>query len=204
LLPASKQQIPRATRPRFGMTILWRFPNCTTTAFLSLLTLAAHSWAQAVPKPLYVESFRKGPTRLAELLLVANLTAENADYKATVKDSRGNARYQLSLEPAREEGGAERVVSWRVLLIDPHRRYMGNFLVATRPPEPLTDRPQDRAWWLDPSPYAIVPLRARRVFRVEDFYCVIQVKHFHVLPENHLPDAMTVEIRFTETDPRQN
>jgi hypothetical protein len=175
-----------------------------TYALLGVLTLAAHSWAQAVPKPVYVESFRKGPTRLAELLLVANLTAENADYKATVKDSKGNDRYQLSLEPAREQGGAERVVSWRLLLIDPHRRYLGNFLVASKPPEALTDRPQDRAWWLDPSPYAIVPLLARRVFKVEDFYCVIQVKDFHVLPENHLPDAMAVEIRFTETDPRQN
>lgn len=186
------------------MTILWRLPNYTATAFLGLLALAAHSWAQAMPGPVYVESFRKGPTRLAELLLVANLSTQNAEYEAKVKDFKGNDRYQLSLEPAREEGGAERVVSWRVLLIDPHRRYMGNFLVATKPPEALTDRPQDRAWGLDPSPYAIVPLLARRVFKVEDFYCVIQVKDFHVIPENHLPDSMTVEIRFTGTDPRQN
>ena len=62
----------------------------TTCALLGVLTLAAHSWAQAIPKPVYVESFRKGPTRLAELLLVANLTSQNADYKATVKDSKGN------------------------------------------------------------------------------------------------------------------
>jgi hypothetical protein len=172
--------------------------------FLGLLTLAAHSWAQAASKPVYVESFRKGPTRIAELKLVANLTAQNADYSATVKDSKGNDRYQLALEPSREEGGVERIVSWHVLLIDPHRRYLGNYLVATKPPEPLSDRPQDRAWWLDPSPYAIVPLLARRVFKVEDFYCVIQVKDYHVLPENHLPDSMTVELRFTGTDPRQN
>jgi hypothetical protein len=176
----------------------------TTCALLGVLTLAAHSWAQAIPKPVYVESFRKGSTRLAELLLVANLSSQNADYKATVKDSKAKDRYQLSLEPVREEGGAERIASWRVLLIDRHRRYLGNYLVADKPPEALSDRPQDRAWWLDPSPYAIVPLLARRVFKVEDFYCVIQVKDYHVLPENHLPDSMTVEIRFTGTDPRQN
>jgi hypothetical protein len=195
---------PRTSPPKTCASTIWRFPNYTTTALLGVLTLAAHSWAQAIPKPVYVESFRKGPTRLAELLLAANLTTENANYKAAIKDSKGNNRYQLSLEPAREEGGAERVVSWRVLLIDPHRHYMGNFLVATKPPEALTDRPQDRAWWLDPSPYAIVPLLTRRVFKVEDFYCVIQVKDFHVIAENHLPDSMTVEIRFTGTDPRQN
>ena len=56
---------------------------------------------------------------------------------------------------------------------------------------------------LDPSPYPVV-LLAGRVFKVEDFYCVIQVKDYHVLPENHLPDSMTVELRFTGTDPRQN
>jgi hypothetical protein len=184
-----------ALRPRIAP------PTCV---FLGLLTLAAHSWAQAVPKPVYVESFRKGPTRLAELLLVANLTAQNAEYKVTVKDLAGNDRYQLSLEPSRENGGAERVVSWRVLLIDPHRRYLGNCLIATRPPEALTDQPQDRAWWLDPSPYAIVPLLAQRVFKVEDFYCTIQVKEFHVVPVTGLPESMSVEIRFTGTDPRQN
>ena len=175
-----------------------------TGALLGVLTLAAHAWAQAVPKPVYVESFRKGPTRLAELLLVANLTSQNAEYKATVKDSKGNDRFQLSLEPAREAGGAERIVSWRALLIDPQRRYLGNYLVVTKPPEALSDGPQDRARWLDPSPYAIVPLLARRVFKVDDFYCIIQVKDYHVVPENHLPDSMTVEIRFTGTDPRQN
>ena len=132
----------------------------TMRAFLGLLTLAAHFWAQAASKPVYVESFRKGPTRVAELLLVANLTTQDVDYKATIKHFKGNDRFQLSLEPSREEGGAEN--------------------------------------------YAIVPLQARRVFKVEDFYCVIQGKDFHVMPENHLPDSMTVEVRFTGIDPRQN
>jgi hypothetical protein len=171
-----------------------------------VLTLVAQSSAQAAPQPVYVESFRKGSTRVAEASMVAGLNPQNADYKATIKDSKSSPRFQLSLEPAREEGGAERIVSWRVLFIDidPHRGYLGNYLVATKPPEPLSDRPQDRAWWLDPSPYAIVPLQARRVFKVADFYCVIQVKDFPVIPEDHLPDSMTVEIRFTGTDPRQN
>ena len=31
LLPAAKQQIPRATKPRFGMTILWGFSNYIIT-----------------------------------------------------------------------------------------------------------------------------------------------------------------------------
>jgi hypothetical protein len=174
-------------------------------ALLGVLTLAACSWAQATPKPVYVESFRKGPTRISEQDIVANLTSENATFHATIKDAAGNDRFQLALEPQREAGGAERIVSWRVLLIDPHRRYLGNYLVATKPPEPISDRPQDRAWWLDPSAYAVVPWLAQRVFKVEDFYCVIQVKDFRFLtPESRLLDSMRVELRFTGTDPRQN
>jgi hypothetical protein len=189
---------------RVSLTIRSRTAAPKTCALLGVLTLAAHVWAQSVPKPVYVESFRKGPARVAESSLIAHLSSESPEYKAIIKDPAGQDRYQLSIEPAREEGGRERVASWRVRLIDPHRRYLGNFLVATRPPEPLSDQPRDRAWWLDPSPYAIVPLLAGRVLKVEDFYCVIQATDFHVLPEDHMPDAMTVEIRFTGTDPRQN
>jgi hypothetical protein len=175
-----------------------------TCVVAGLLTLVAHSWAQTAPKPVYVESFRKGPTRTAETSLVANLNSENPSFSATIKDSAGNDRYQLSIDPTRENGGRERVVSWRVRLIDPHRRYLGNYLVATKPTEPLSDKAEDRAWWLDPSNYAIVPLLAKRVFRVEDFYCVIQVEDYHVLPEDHMPDSMTVQVQFTGTDPRQD
>lgn len=176
-----------------------------TYVFLGLLALTVPSWAQAAPRPVYVESFRQGPARISEQAIVANLNAQNATYQTTIKDSAGNDRYQLSLEPHRESGGAERIISWHVVLIDSRRRYLGNYLVATKPPEPLSDRAQDRAWSLDPSPYAVVPLLARRVFKVEDFYCVIQVKDFQFLtPESRLLDSMKVELQFTGTDPRMN
>lgn len=179
-----------------------RIARSNTYAVLGVLALGLQSWAQVLPKAIYVESFRKGPTRISEQAIVANLNSENATYRTTIKDSAGNDRFQLSFEPERE-GVQHRIVSWRVLLIDPHRGYLGNYLVATKPPEPLSDRPQDRAWWLDPSPYAVVPLLARRMFKVEDFYCVIQVKDYHVLiPERHLLDSMRVELQFTESDPR--
>jgi hypothetical protein len=184
--------------------VLYKKTGLKSITLVGVLALTLQTWAQTLPKAIYVESFRKGPTRISEQAIVANLTAENANYRVTIKDSAGNDRFQLSLEPQREEGGAERIVSWRVLLTDPHRRYLGNYLVATKPSEPLSDQPQHRAWWLDPSPYAVVPLLAPRVFKIEDFYCVIQVKDFHVLiPESHLLDSMRVVLRFTGADPRQ-
>jgi hypothetical protein len=173
---------------------------------LFLMTvLSGLLWAQAVLKPVYVESFRKGPTRISEQAMVANLDAQSPNFAVTIKTSEGTDRYQLSIEPHRVGESDDGILSWRVQLIDLRRRYLGNFLVSTKPPGVLTDRPQDRAWWLDPTPYAVVPLLAKRVFKVEDFYCVIQVKDRHFLvPERPLLDSMRVEVQFTETDPRGN
>ena len=176
-----------------------------TYSVLVPLLFSTHSWAQAAPKPVYVESFRKGATQVSEYTVVAKLDGQNPYYNATIKDLDGNDRYQLSLEPHRVGSGDDKIVSWRVQLIDPRRRYLGNYLVATKPPEPLSDQAQDRAWWLDPSPYAVVPLLARRVFKVESFYCVIQVEDYHKLsPESRLLDSMNVEVQLTQTDPGHN
>ena len=180
-------------------------PRAQTCAIVTVLAVTVHAWSQATLEPIYIESFRKGPTRISEHNLVANLTTQNPEYKETIKDAEGSGRYQLALEPQRVGEGDDRIISWRVQLIDPHRRYLGNLLVVTKPPEPLSDRPQDRAWWLDPSPYAVVPLLARRVFKVEDFYCVIQVKNYRLsVPERLLLDSMRVEVQFTGTDPQQH
>jgi hypothetical protein len=186
-------------------TMLREAMRAKPCAVFAVVVLTAYSWTQAVLKPIYVASFRKGPTRISEHSLVANLNLQNSYYKATVKDADGNDRYQLTLEPQRIGDGDETIISWRVQLIDPHRRYLGNLLVATKPTELLSDRPQDRAWWLDPSPYAVVPLLAPRVFKVENFYFVVQVKDYHLLvPEGRPLDSMRVELQFTGTEPQHD
>ena len=173
-----------------------------TCALFAMTALASQSWAQAASKPVYVESFRKGSTHVAERTIVANLNAENPKFAVKIKDSDNDDRYQFSLVPQRVSEGDDRIVAWRVLLIDLNRKYMGNLLVATKPPGLLSDGLEDRAWWLDPSPYAVVPLRTKRVFRVEGFYCVVQVTdHHQTVPERLLLDFMKVEVQFTETNP---
>jgi hypothetical protein len=171
-------------------------------AFFAMTALAGHLWAQAASKPVYVESFRKGSTRVAERTIVANLNPDSPRLVATIKDSYNYDRYQFSLVPQRVSEGDERIVAWQVLLIDLKRKYLGNLLVATKPPGLLSDDVADRAWWLDPSPYAVVPLRTKRVFKVEDFYCVVQVTdHHQTVPERLLLDFMKVEVQFTDTNP---
>ena len=167
--------------------------------------LAVHLGAQSQVKPVYVESFRQGRGRISEQTMVANLSTQAPNFTATIKDSEGLARYHFSLEPHRVGEGDEGILSWRVLLVDSRRRYLGNVLVATKPPALLSDGPQDRAWWLDPNPYATVPLLAKRVFKVEDFYCVVQVRDHHFLFLGRpLLEFMSVEVQFTDTDPRGN
>jgi hypothetical protein len=169
---------------------------------LAATALAGQAAAQTAPASQYVESFRKGSVRVGERSIVANLTTDRPTLELKIKDSEGTDRYQFSLVPQRVGEEDDRIIAWRLLLIDLQRKYLGNLLVATKPPALLSDRPQDRAWWLDPNPYAVVPLRSERVFKVEDFYCVVRVKDHHLtLPERLLMDSMKVEVQFTETNP---
>lgn len=176
---------------------------CVLIAAMAVMTLAGEqAGAQAAPGPQYVESFRKGTARVGERHIVANLGIDRPSCEVKIKDSEGTDRYQFSLVPQRVGEEDDRIIAWRVLLIDLQRKYLGNLLVATRPPTLLSDRPQDRAWWLDPSPYAVVPLRVERVFKVEDFYCVVRVTDHHLtVPERLLLDSMKVEVQFTESNP---
>ena len=92
------------------------YKTCST---LVVLLLSGPAWAQVALKPVYVESFRKGPTQISEYAIVAKLDTQNPYYNATIKDLDGNDRYQLSLEPHRVGQGDDKIVSWRVQLIDP-------------------------------------------------------------------------------------
>ena len=52
MLPAAKEQIPRATKPRFGMTIVWDFSNYTTTWGCVAWRGTLESLAAVFPNPL--------------------------------------------------------------------------------------------------------------------------------------------------------
>jgi len=171
----------------------------------SIMLIAVLGWPQVALQTVYVESYRTGPTRISEHTVIANLDTDNPTYASKIKDQDGNVRYDLQLIPQKAAENDLGIVAWRVQLIDSRRKYMGNVLVASKPPEPLSDAAKDRAWWLDPSPYAVVPLLAKRVFKIENFYCVVQVKKYHrIVPEKLPLDSMRVEIEFTDADPRNN
>jgi hypothetical protein len=168
---------------------------------LALAVLAGQLCAQTAPATVYVESFRKGPTHIAETSFELTLDNKNPSYEARIKDAAGEQRYQLSLVPMRVGPGDDRILSWQVSLVDLKRRSYGNLLLASRDPY-LNQGVKSAISRLDPNVYAVVPILAKRVVKVEDFYCVIQVSKYHLLtPERWYLDNMSLKVSLTNSNP---
>jgi len=167
------------------------------TAF-ALLLVAAFASAQTAP-PIYAESFRKGATQITEESFEAKLTPHEPNYRDRIKDSRGTDRYELTITPEGPEGDA-RITSWRVKLRDLHHAIYNNILLANQ--EPSAD-PKNNLWWLTPNPFGPVPVKTKRIIKVDSFYVSIEVKNLHFTPlDSPYLDSMTVQFTFTNNDPR--
>lgn len=181
--------------------------------FASLLDPALP--AQRAPETLYAESFRHGATRITEESFEAKLDARNPAYRERIKDTRGVDRYVFSIVPLGPTGD-DTITSWQVKLGDLQHGIYDNILLASQGPseglknEPRPDPrldpkqdPKNNLWWLNPSHYAVVPVDARRIIKVDGFYVVLQVKAYHFTPlDSPYLDSMTVQVQFTNSDPR--
>ena len=170
----------------------------TSVLGLALLSVIL-AYAQAAPPTIYAESFRKGATRITEESFVAKLTPQNATYRELLKDAAGNDRYELTITPQGPEGD-NNITSWRVKLRDLHHSIYSNILLEDQ--RPSTD-PRNNLWWLNPNQFGPVPVRARRIMKVDSFWVVFQVKDLHFTPlDSPYLDSMTVQFALTNRDPR--
>lgn len=170
-------------------------------AVFMMLALATPIWAQSAPRPVYAESFRKRPVKVEETSFEVSLDAKNSTYQRQIKDSEGKERFKLVLTPMRAAPGDERIISWRVTLTDNKHPVYGDLLMPSQDPE-MNEGAAGHAARLDANPYAPVPLMAKRVIKVDEFYCVLQVQKYHQLvPERAYVDSMTVEVKFSNTNP---
>ncbi|HEY3972450.1 MAG TPA: hypothetical protein VGM18_05565 [Candidatus Sulfotelmatobacter sp.] len=175
--------------------------NRVALAVLAWILMATPSLAQSATPTLYAESYRQGSTRITEETFEAKLTPENAYYHEPIKDSTGKDRYDLSITP-RMPGGDDRITSWVVRLKDFHHDIFFNLLMANQ--EPSEDA-KNNLWKLDPNRLGPVPIRARRVIKVEGFYVVIRVKDLHFTPlDSPYLDSMEVQFALTNSDPRSS
>ena len=158
--------------------------------------------AAARPSPhptIYAESFRQGSIHITEETFDAKLTPDNATYRERIKDPAGNDRYEMTITPLVLEGGNQ-VTSWRVALKDLHHDIYSNILLADQ--RPSAD-PRNNLWWLNPNRFSAVPIRTRRIMKVDGFYVAIQVKDLHFTPlDSPYLDSMTVQFAFSNRDPR--
>jgi hypothetical protein len=166
---------------------------------IAMIVIAVGMRAQSADPTIYAESFRKHATRVTEESFEAKLTPDNPTYRERIKDSAGNDRYELTIVPQGPEGD-NKITSWRVALGDLEHTIYSNLLVADQ--QPSTDA-KNTLWWLNPNPSVAVPIRARRIVKVDGFYVVIEVKDLHFTPlDSPYLDSMTVKFMFTNSDPR--
>lgn len=148
-------------------------------------------------KTIYSEAFKKGATRITEQSLDVTLSPEQAKPEFKILDAFGKPRYTLRFVPDIPNGDTK-IVGWFVRLADGHHRIYDNIL----PTSPDLSRDTTQLWWIDAKPYSKTLLQARRVFKVEQFYCVIQVKDVkRLVPSQAYVKEMLVAVQFTNTKP---
>ncbi len=170
-------------------------------AVFAMMTFGAWLSAQdaAPPAMIYAESFRQGVATITEDSFDVKLTPTDATYRERIKDARGNDRYELTIAPQGPEGDTK-ITSWRIMLRDLHHAIYTNILMAQQ--QPSAD-PKNNLWWLNPDRFGPVPIRAKRIVKVDGFYVVIQVKDLHFTPlDSPYLDSMSVAFQFTNHDPR--
>ena len=167
-------------------------------AFGFSVFLVAALLAQDAPT-VYTESFRKGSTQVTEESFDTKLTPQEPTYRERIKDSHGTDRFELTLTPEGPEGDT-RITAWRVKLRDLRHVIYSNVLLADQQP---SEDPKNNLWWLTPNPFAPVPIKAKRIVKVDEFYVVMEVTNLHFTPlESPYLDTMTVHFAFTNHDPR--
>ena len=139
--------------------------NRKVIVFLGWALITPPLVGQNSPATIYAESFRQGSTRITEEGFDLKLTPENATYHETVKDSQGKDRYELTISPLMP-GGDDKVTSWRVTLKDLHHSFYRNLLMAEQTP---SEEAKNNLFWLNPKQSFPVPVRAKRIMKVEDF-----------------------------------
>jgi hypothetical protein len=172
--------------------------------FLMILCMAMPLAAQSAVTEVYAQSFRQGSTRVVEDSFDIKLTPQDQIFRERIKDLGGNDRYAFSIIPQRPEGDVK-ITSWQGTMADLlHPIYTNVLLVSPNPSDDPKNEAKNALCRLWPSTFALVPVGARRIMKVDNFYVVLRVKAYHFTPpESPYLDSMTVHVEFRNTDPRQ-
>lgn len=159
--------------------------------------LAVPGVADDAEQKVYSESFKKGATRVTEQSVDVSLTPGQARQEFKILDTTGKPRYILRLVPDISRGDTK-IVGWFVRLADLRHKIYESVLPTS--PDPTRDT--TLVWWLDGRQFSKIPLQATRVFKVEQFYCVVRVRAAKRLGvgQPYLQE-LDLTVQFTNTKP---
>lgn len=171
------------------------------TALAVPVLVASAGLAQSAPPTFYAESFRKGPTHITEDKFDVKLTPEAPVFKQRLKDAGGAERYELVITPKISAGeGNDKITSWELSLRDLRHVIYGNLLQFD---QEFSEAPRDNLFWLNPQRNAAVPIRVRRIFKIDSFFIAFQAKDFHFTPpDSPYLDSMSLTVQLSNADPR--
>lgn len=154
----------------------------------------------------YIESWKKGEKQIAEQSLDVVLTVTKPDFKATISDSFKRGKYYFIINHQPIEIGDDKYDAWRVKLLDPKESEI-NLFRKTKPENwQHVFNKEDNIGWIFPVEdpdylkYGVLAYQfsAKRIVKVESFYCAIQVIAYKRNSLNSkLLDSMTIHVEFS-------
>lgn len=150
----------------------------------------------------FAQSWKYGKRQIYEQKLCIKLDTNSPTYEVSIPDDLGGFVYRLVIERRSLETGEE---YWSVRFLEPGNNY--SLLEVSR--DYGDYQPVESYYSVlypaeDSDPrktgYFGIPLSSKRVFAIEDFYCVIQVKSYGLNPKRwRVLDSIEIEIEFTNT-----
>lgn len=191
------------TKPSNRAAPGFHYYPCRPNVGLALRSAHQQSSSQAV---YYGESWKKGSRTVQEQKVEIELDTKHRTYETRIKDASGKERYTLKVEPALTDSHDSSIGAWDVSLTSPSDTFS---LLAVHNQSHQHDftqadfldclYPVENPDWRKTGFFG-VPLSAKRVIKVEGFYCIIQVKSYHLSSTNRRAiDALSLEIQFTNT-----
>ena len=174
--------------------------------------LSTSSVGQENANVFYVESWKRGEQKIQEQKLIVELNQSHLEYERTINDSTGQPRYILQIRHWPLKKGENHYESWWVDMCEfrkPNRKpkFSSDCKLISEEGRGVGDNfPRgDFIGWLYPlenpnffrNGVAAYPILAKRVIKVDAFYCIMQVTSYKMSKTNpRAVDSLTVEIEF--------
>ena len=179
-------------------------------------TTKANSLPQTSQESVFITSWRKGKRQVKPLEVEVTLDRRKREYQMSFPSSEKEVNYDLVIKhsPVSEKGPY--FESWSVMLFEDSPQYpkskrepMNNLLKVSEGPFGGDYFPiEDNIGWLYPvdEPNAkkhgvnVYPISAKRIIKVENFYCTVQVTNYKRSPNNPRNiDELTIKVKLSNS-----